>query len=165
MKKINIVILLFVFCSCKHDFLDRPPLDQIGTGSYWKTTKDLENYIIQFYPKFPSHLTHMYGFNYPVRNSDEIIEATPSVILNGDRGVTGGRWTGDWSDIRSVNIFLDNYQKCEESFDTYKHFLGEAYFSCLVYFNLIKKYGDVPWFLQSCCQRQERKATPVREHG
>lgn len=146
MKKINVVILLIIFCSCKRDFLDRPPLDQIGTDSYWKTAKDLENYVIQFYPKFPAHLTNRYGFNYPVRNSDEVIEATPSVTLNGDRGVTGGRWTSDWSDIRRVNIFFDNYQKCTESVDAYKHFLGEAYFfRAWFYFELIKKYGDVPW--------------------
>lgn len=135
-----------MFCSCKHDFLDRPPLDQIGTDSYWKTAKDLENYVIQFYPKFPGHLTWQYGFNYPVRNSDEVIETAPSAILNGDRGVTGGRWTNDWSNIRGVNIFFDNYQKCTESFEAYRHFLGEAYFfRAWFYFELIKKYGDVPW--------------------
>ena len=146
MKKINIVILFFIFCSCKHDFLDRPPLDKISTDSYWNTAKDLENYVIQFYPGFPRHATWQYGFNYPVRNSDETMEITPSVILNGERGVTGGRWTSDWSNIRNVNIFFDNYRKCKESFEAYKHFLGEAYFfRAWFYFELIKKYGDVPW--------------------
>ncbi len=146
MKKLNIVIALFTLCSCEHNFLDRPPLDRIGTDSYWNTAKDLENYVIQFYPLFPRHMFYQLGFNYPVRNSDEIMEVTPSIILNGDRGVTGGRWTSDWSNIRSVNIFFNNYQKCKDSFGAYKHFLGEAYFfRAWFYFELIKKYGDVPW--------------------
>lgn len=125
--------------------MDRPPLDQIGTDSYWNTAKDLENYVIQFYPAFPRHMFWQLGFNYPVRNSDEIMEVTPSVILNGDRGVTGGRWTNEWSNIRSVNIFFDNYQKCRDSYESYKHFLGEAYFfRAWFYFDLLKKYGDLP---------------------
>ncbi len=145
MKKIKIIILLFLFCSCKK-FLDRPPLDQIGTDSYWQTAKDLENYVIQFYPTFPSHSFWQFGIGYSIRNAENAMEGTPNNILNGERGVTGGRWTNEWSNIRGINIFLDNYQKCKDNFDIYKHFLGEAYFfRAWYYFELIKKYGDVPW--------------------
>ena len=146
MKKVKIVILLFIFCACKNDFLDRPPLDQIGIDSYWKTAKDLENYVIQFYPTFPSHSFWQFGYGYSIKSADNAIEGTPNTILNGERGVTGGRWTSEWSSIRGVNIFLDNYRKCKDNFDIYKHFLGEAYFfRAWNYFELVKKYGDVPW--------------------
>lgn len=145
MKNIKIIILLFLFCSCKK-FLDRPPLDQIGTDNYWQTAKDLENYVIQFYPTFPSHSFWQFGIGYQIRNADNLIEGTPNSILNGERGTTSGRWTNEWSRIRGVNIFLDNYQKCKENFDVYKHFLGEAYFfRAWNYFELVKKYGDLPW--------------------
>lgn len=144
-KIIKIIILLFLFCSCKK-FLDRPPLDQIGVDSYWQTAKDLENYVIQFYPTFPSHSLWQFGYGYSIRNADNAMEGTPNAILNGERGATAGRWTNDWSNIRAVNIFFDNYRKCKDKFDVYKHFLGEAYFfRAWYYFELIKKYGDVPW--------------------
>ena len=143
MKQIKLIILLF--CSCKK-FLDRPPLDQIGTDSYWQTAKDLENYVIQFYPTFPSHSLWQFGIGYSIRNADNAMEGTPNAILNGERGTTAGRWTSEWSNIRGVNIFLDNYQKCKDNFDVYKHFLGEAYFfRAWYYFGLVEKYGDVPW--------------------
>ncbi|MCK9410671.1 MAG: RagB/SusD family nutrient uptake outer membrane protein [Prolixibacteraceae bacterium] len=146
MKNLKLIIFLFILCSCE-DFLDRPPLDAIGNESYWKTAKDLENYVIHFYPSFPSHSLWQYGYGYPIKNADNAMEVTPNIILNGERGVTVGRWTNEWSNIRSVNIFFDNYKRCEDNFDLYKHFLGEAYFfRAWFYFELVKKYGDVPWY-------------------
>lgn len=146
MKTLKISIILLILVACKKDFLDRPPLDQIGIDSYWKTATDLENYVIQFYPAFPSHSFWQFGYGYPIKNADNAIEGTPNNILNGERGVTGGRWTNEWSRIRGINIFLDNYQKCNDNFEIYKHFLGEAYFfRAWTYFELVKKYGDVPW--------------------
>ena len=105
MKQIKLIILLFLFCSCKK-FLDRPPLDQIGTDSYWQTAKDLENYVIQFYPTFPSHSLWQFGIGYEIRNADNAMEGTPNAILNGERGTTAGRWTNEWSNIRGINIFF-----------------------------------------------------------
>lgn len=163
MKKIKIIILLFLFCSCKK-FLDRPPLDQIGTDSYWQTAKDLENYVIQFYPTFPSHSLWQFGIGYEIRNADNAIEGTPNAILNGERGTTAGRWTNEWSNIRGINIFFGNYQKCKDKFDVYKHFLGEAYFfRAWYYFQLVKKYGDVPWVSSELLPTSEEELSRPRD--
>lgn len=139
-----IIALTFVSCS---DFLERPPLDRISSDDYWKTSKDLENYIVQLYPTFPKHGGGLYdGYGYPEDDSDNIIQATPSEVLNGALGITTGRWINDWSSIRTVNIFFDNYQRCKDDFSSYRHFLGEAhFFRAWFYFILIQKYGDVPW--------------------
>jgi len=132
--------------SCSSDFLDRPPLDDIGVEYYWRTSKDLENYIIQNYERLPSHGHWYNGMPREESNSDNLILAAPNVVLNGERGVATGRWTNDWSRIRSVNIFLDNYKKCTDPYTAYKQSLGEAYFfRAWFYFELIKKYGDIPW--------------------
>ncbi|MEX2568181.1 MAG: RagB/SusD family nutrient uptake outer membrane protein [Cyclobacteriaceae bacterium] len=146
MKFIKYLIFVFSISSCQ-DFLDRPPLDAIGPESYWRSATDLENYVLQFYPSFPGHGTWYGGYGYDIVNADNAINVIPNVILNGERGIAGGRWTSNWTSIRSVNIFFDNYQKCEDDFDTYKHFLGEAYFfRAWYYLELLKQYGDVPWY-------------------
>lgn len=144
----NILYLLifFIITSCSDDFLDRPPLDKIGTDSYWRTSNDLENYVIQFYGILPTHLGYDNAIGYEIRNSDNLIYIAPNNEMNGTRGASSGRWTNDWSEIRGVNIFFDNYQKCEDDFENYKQYLGEAhFFRAWFYFELVKKYGDLPW--------------------
>ncbi len=146
LKNTIAILLMNVFVSCS-DFLERPPLDRIRIDDYWKTARDLESYIFQFYPGFPGHgAGNVDGYGYPVDDSDEVILGSPSEYLNGVRGITPGRWIADWRDIRAVNIFFDNYHKCQDDFASYRHFLGEAYFfRAWFYFKLIQKYGDIPW--------------------
>lgn len=144
-KYILFAIMLSTIFSCE-SFLDRPPLDQIGTDSYWKTAKDLENYVLQYYPGLPSHGG---GAGMPMEDasSDNIIMATANDVMNGERITPNGNWINEWSKIRSINIFFDNYRKCEDSFNNYRHFLGEAhFFKAWFYFELVQKYGDVPWY-------------------
>jgi hypothetical protein len=146
-NSIYILLLFVIFSSCDTTFLDRPPLDAIGPANYWKTAADLENYVLQYYPSLPSHGTWYGGYGYSITDADNAIKEPPNTVLNGERGITSGRWISDWSRIRSINIFFDNYSRCEDDFDAYKHYLGEAhFFRAWYYFALVQKYGDVPWY-------------------
>lgn len=141
---IIIITIIGAFSVACERFLDRPPLDAIATGDYWKSPSDLEKYILQYYPMFPQH-----GYGMPVEdaNSDNMIRLTPHEVMNGVRGVVSGNWVSDWQRIRSINIFLDNYNNVQDGFETYRHFLGEAYFfKAWFYFELLKRYGDLPWY-------------------
>lgn len=164
MKKYNIFqimwlpcCLILFFSSCE-DYLDKEPLTQIGNNSYWKSKNDLANYTLQFYPSLPSFnnvgtYTGLLSWD-ATRGADTQITAVPSTTLDGTRSpVTSapknendaGNWR--WFDIRSLNIFFDNYQKCSDPFDSYKHYLGEAhFFRAWFYFEKVGRYGDVPWF-------------------
>ena len=133
MKKFYILIIVLVATlnfSCE-DFLDRPPLDAISTNDYWKSSSDLEKYVLQFYPLLPQH---GYGMAVEDANSDNLIRLTPNDVMNGVRGVVSGNWTNRWRNIRSINVFFDNYTKVTSSFETYRHFLGEAHFFITVDF-------------------------------
>src|SRR5690625_1666250 len=105
MKKLiyTIILLPFVLVSC-NDFIERPPLDDLSVDQYWQTPEDIENYMLKFYPRaFPGHGTYSNASAYVEVNSDNMIGAQegPNSILNGTRGITGGRWINDWDDIRS----------------------------------------------------------------
>lgn len=136
------IFLLGAFCSCE-DFIDLQPMDQVTMDEYWTTSTELEYYTRQFYPAFcgQSQMLDLASDN------DDMINGSPSVIMDGTRSKTTGSWTGEWTNIRNVNIFFANYRKCESGYDAYKQYLGEAYFfrACF-YFDLLKKYGDVPWY-------------------
>jgi hypothetical protein len=146
MKKIILylsVVCAVLFCNSCEDFIDLQPLDRISTNDYWLTSADLANYIVQFYPNLGgSNMVHS-----DTGDSDNIVHPSLSSILNGQRSPATGNWRGEWTVIRNVNIFFDNYEKCNDLFDSYKHYLGEAhFFRAWFYFNLLKKYGDLPWY-------------------
>ncbi len=155
MKKIILfigVISLLVSCS---NFLDKEPLDQISTDQYWKNAHDLENYTLQYYPNFPTAKNISSGYTGAMgwdafRGSDHQIIQTPATQLNGTRTIvqSGGSWS--WTAIRSVNIFFENYKKVIETPANIQHFIGEAYFfKAWFYFELVRQYGDVPWYSKS----------------
>lgn len=148
---IYIVLLVITFQACSKDFLDKPPLTQIENDAYWKTANDLENYTIQFYSSLPAfnnvgRYTGLMSWD-GTRGSDVQIAASPSTLWNGTQSpvTSGGNWT--WGNIRDINIFFQNYTRCEDPFETYQHFLGEAhFFKAWFYYQKVRLYGDVPWF-------------------
>ena len=158
MRKLLLIIGVIPFLLSCEDFLDRPPLDEIGQSSYWKTAIDLENYIIKYYAKFPTAAGDVFSIPYYYESfSDNMTQGrTPKPILDGNVQPNTGTWTSQWNDIRSINIFFDNYQKCEDPFVEYKHTLGEAhFFKAWFYFQLVEKYGDVPWYSHALGNKED----------
>lgn len=155
MKKIILFFGLIALLASCSDFLDREPLDQISTEQYWKSARDLENYTLQFYPNFPTFRNVSAGYLGTIgwdafRGSDHQIFQTPSTQLNGTRTIvqSGGGW--NWDNIRSVNIFFENYRKVEDTPANVQHFIGEAhFFKAWFYFDLVRQFGDVPWYSKS----------------
>lgn len=137
------VSCMTLLCSCEN-FIDLQPMDKITMDDYWSTSTELEYYTRQFYPSF-CPWTQMVADM--ATDNDDMIAESPSVIMDGVRSKTTGNWTGEWTSIRNVNIFFEHYTKCKSGYDAYKQYLGEAYFfRAWFYFNLLKKYGDVPWY-------------------
>src|SRR5690606_1735428 len=82
-------------------------------------------------------------------STDDVVPVEADARLRGSRVVPA---TGGWNyaEIRNVNYFLENYEKAEEPFESYKHFVGEAYFfRAFFYFSNLKAYGDLPWIDQT----------------
>lgn len=145
---INLLVLLLIslIVSCKKRFLDEQPLDKIGINSYWKTPADFDKYIIQFYPRFPTFPDNFTGLS--ESNSDNAIGLNIDPVLSGRRPSVTGNWINEWTPIRGVNIFFDNFKLlAPANVELFSQFLGEAYFfRAWFYFNLVRKYGDVPWY-------------------
>jgi len=140
---IALAFTLLMFNSCE-SFIDLDPLDQITEENYWKSSADLKNYVLQFYPVFHNYSAMVTQL---ALNSDDMISGSPSTILNGERTLRSGNWRGEWTNIRNVNIFFENYRKCTDPFDGYKHYVGEAhFFRAWCYFNMLKTYGALPWY-------------------
>ncbi|TKG88380.1 RagB/SusD family nutrient uptake outer membrane protein [Puteibacter caeruleilacunae] len=153
-KYIGLVIILASFLTACDDFLDKAPLDQITEANYWSSAKDLEIYNNQFYPLLPGHRNGAWdaGVFSQDMNSDNMIPGSPNSTLAGTRTVpaSGAGWS--WGSIRSVNVFLENYSKAmsKDPWEIVAPFVGEAhFFKALLYFDKVKRFGDVPWFNRS----------------
>lgn len=146
---IGLVLLTFTISSCDKDFLEESPQDRISDGQFWKSSSDLRLYANNFYNYFPSYAGYFtfgpYGLDAD-QGSDNMIKTAYNSRLNGELTVSNaGGW--NWSDIRNINYFLDNYSKSTEDFDVIKKYVGEAYFfKAMRYFEKVKTFGDVPWF-------------------
>ena len=165
MKKYIFIVIAISLVACKRN-LDQPPQDQISDTQYWKTAQALETYMLQFYNVFPTFRNQGSIFrnqgsivtdffignigNDAVYGSDHQVMAAPAPQLNGSKTITtsGGNW--NWINIRSVNIFFENYQKVNEIPANINHFVGEAhFFKAWLYFEKVRLFGDVPWYTKS----------------
>lgn len=158
MKKIKLIcsafLMMSVFSSCE-DLLDKEPLDQISNEMYWKTAEDLRNYTIQFYTSFvpfANGINCYLGFDAEYGSDNALYGAEANTTLNGSRPIVENATANDaainewyWHKVRDVNIFFDNYKKCQDAPETWNQYLGEAYFfRAKFYFDLLRDYGDLP---------------------
>lgn len=151
MKNYKYLILfsfLMLFVACDENFLDRPDLDNITTDSFWKTPNDLDLYVRQFYTSFPSWGVNQWsgGIYWDDDDSDNLIYFNANTRLLGDNVITTGNGNWNYSNIRSVNIFLANYENVDAEFSEIQQYVGEAlFFRAYFYFNLLRNYGPVPY--------------------
>ena len=145
--KIFLWLSLFLLVACE-DFLDRPPLNTITDQEISFSKTEVELYMNKYYGNFPSAGVTEYGIFGLDNSSDNMIHGNYNynALLSGVyiEPTSGGGW--DWSNIRSVNFFLENYHKSKENFPVIAPYVGEAYFwRAWFYFGLLKNFGDLPW--------------------
>ncbi|MBN8860106.1 MAG: RagB/SusD family nutrient uptake outer membrane protein [Sphingobacteriales bacterium] len=127
--------------------MNKYPLDQITTVDFWKTGNDLKLYVNQFYPAaFDQPMGDQLNGDFAAdAQSDDVGLVLANPRLQGARVVPA---TGGWSyaNIRALNVFMANYDKVADPFNSYKSYVGEAhFFRAFFYFSLVKEYGDVPY--------------------
>ena len=149
MKRIKIALsliaLIIIFNACNEDFLDRSPLDQVGSSDFFKSPADLKTYLNQFYNNASFPISEEFGRDY---------ESDNAVSVNINRWLEGSITLDEASNIsygrvRSINYFFDHYKQIgpNVAFADYKQYLGEAhFFRALIYFGLLNSYGDIQWY-------------------
>ena len=181
MKKIKIFIglmmiaTLAILYSCNSNFLERYPLDQVSTPDYFKTAKDLQTYVNQFYcyNSFPVYFgapsVSSLGYpntDYPGGEAEDYgsdnayVTTSVSTRLLGSRTINDGGWS-EWNRIRNVNFFFDHYQECKDNFADYQQYVGEAhFFRAIYYFRKLRSHGAVPWISKSLQTNSEELLAP-----
>lgn len=154
MKKIFFIIMFslgigMVFSSCKKDFLDLTPKDQISDPEFWKSTQDMELYVNGLYSVLPGWIPSGSGGGPLLDAGTDMAIAVGLWLptknrLDGAINIpsSGGGWS--WTGVRNVNYFLENASRVPDG-GLKEHYIGEAYFfRAMNYFNLLKQFGDLP---------------------
>lgn len=159
-------LAITVFSSCD-DFLAREPLDQVSEVTFWKTPGQLDSYIMGKYKWLPGQLTD-WGLGYYVddqKSDNMVVGMNHPTWMNGEDNTTptsGANWK--WESIREINMFFDNYTKCESPFSAYRQTYGEACFlKALKYHELVKNFGDVPWYSSVLSDTDEEQLNKARD--
>ncbi|MBX3239420.1 MAG: RagB/SusD family nutrient uptake outer membrane protein [Chitinophagaceae bacterium] len=162
MKRISYILLIItiVGVSCKKDFLQRTPATAITAADFFNTTSDLETYTNGLYTQ---QLGAIWAdVEAADKFSDNIsIYTGSSEIDNLIRGgVTPGNTRGwdraTWSILRNINFMLDNVGKTTGDQAVINHYIGVArFFRANFYFNMVKRYSDVPWYSYTLGNKEE----------
>lgn len=140
MKKITYIFMLFLALISCDSQLEQYPKDAISPETFFNTANDLKLYTNSFYGALPS------GEGVYNESVDNIIKNSVPDELRGSRIVptSGGGWS--WNNLRNINFYLENSAKCTDE-DARNRYDGVAkFFRAYFYFNMVKRFGDVPWY-------------------
>lgn len=134
------VLGLMFMASCDMNNL---PLDSISPNTFFNTENDLRLYTNSFYNMLPS-AEGVYN-----EKVDNVVSTDLADELRGTRIVptSGGGWS--WNELRNINYFLANSGKCKDAKAVVKYNSVAKFFRAYFYYNMVQRFGDVPWYSQS----------------
>ncbi|CAL1519412.1 RagB/SusD family nutrient uptake outer membrane protein [Chitinophaga sp. MM2321] len=163
----SLIIYCILAVSCQKNFLDQTPQVIISEHEFWKTSNDLKLYANNYYnTMLPSYAGYFevgyYGLDADL-GSDNMIKSPYNTELNGEAVVpaSGGGW--DWTTLRTLNYFMANYGKVNDTWDNVKPYVGETlFFRAYFYFNMLKRFGGLPWINEPLSSQDSLKLYGAR---
>lgn len=140
--------LLSALCSCKKYF-DKEPIDKLTPDQAFSSEANLKLYINGFYLMLPN-ANNIYQSE--LTSDQTVRKEVPPYLLSGFSAqsalafhATAAPWT--WTNLRNVNYFIGHNNNASIPEATRNHYTGIArFFRAYFYYNMVKVYGDVPWY-------------------
>ena len=144
-KLVSLFVGSILTVSCNDSFLDRYPIAEISPENSFKTADDLRLYTNGFYEQLPSIRNII---DADLKTDNVLYSSIPEEQRSHERilpSETGsGGW--DWEDLREINLFFDNYQRCTDEAGRDKYEGVARFFRAWFYFDKVKRFGGVPWY-------------------
>ncbi|MGN6420892.1 MAG: RagB/SusD family nutrient uptake outer membrane protein [Pseudobacter sp.] len=146
MKKINLILITYtalLAASCNKNILDTTAKDQIDAEKFFNNATDLQVYTNFFYEMLPN-ITVYTDDTY----TDNAVQLNVSTLVKGSRIVPASKANTNWNwdNLRSINYFLEHYQKCPDQAAKLKYGGIARFFRAYFYYDKVKTYGDVPFY-------------------
>lgn len=157
MKKLIITTILTATLATSCSLNPDPETDLTDKG-FWKTETDLRGAC----KRLDNLLS---GFWHDTR-ADELVKVSADDISSGNRTVpsTSGNWTDPYYRIFTANNIIDKSVNANVTDEVRNRWVGEArFFRAYYYFELVKKYGDVPLILKAFNSTDDPEITKPRD--
>jgi hypothetical protein len=141
---LSLTALLFFSCSKK---LDQTPKTDLSDVNFWNNTNDMKlacNYLYTLLPAIDTHTDDVMSADAFGLSANSVSDGSwlpPS---------TSDAWTNDFGLIRACNNILEKSGKVVGDQAIIGKYLGETrFFRAWAYFDLVKRYGDVPLVMKT----------------
>ncbi|PXX22860.1 RagB/SusD family nutrient uptake outer membrane protein [Arenibacter sp. ARW7G5Y1] len=133
-----LVLIVFSFTSCSKD-LNLVPQAQLSDASFWKTGSDFEKAANNLYADLSNHQS---GW---IDGETDLADADGPQLLINVVPQSDDNWVNSYKSIRRASKIIENYELASEIQQETARYAGEAhFFRARIYFNLLKRYGEVP---------------------
>lgn len=152
-KYITIFCLLLLLCltesSCKKDFLDKAPLDQLSDQSFWKTEDDAVQFSNSIYRYIPQGDLFVLMDAFTDNAIPVHVFADQGKISMGTADATTGwfrsEWRGSYAAIRRCNVLLQNIGTIPMNEQRKSKIIAQTKFLRAYFYQyLMKLFGGVP---------------------
>jgi len=147
MKQYNVLLLTglaLTTLSCDKDFLDRYPQTSISPEVFFNTEEDLALYVNGML-SMPDRNTYLNDQSTDNAATTAAVEVKTMMTGSPSSETISGGWS--WSRLRTINYFLENYQRANVTAEAKNHYAGLArYYRARFYHDMVKRYSDVPWY-------------------
>lgn len=136
---ISLAVATLCLASCE---LDRQPETVLVDSNFWKSETDFRGACNRLY-------VDLNGFGQDYR-ADDIITSSPNSVSSGNWTVPGtaGDWTNPYTKIATCNNIVSKITASTADENKKARWIAEArFFRAYHYFDLVRKYGDVPLIL------------------
>ena len=154
-------VLLAFLTGCNDEFLEKLPQDSLAETNTFESNNSIRAYAWQFYEMFEAHneTNRIGGSLRPGSGFGLNREADADLIQRNTNGngvdYIWGRvivpsadatYTRSYQQIRKANLLIKNIPTSSLDQGDKDHWMSVGYFfKAFNYFNLLKKYGDIPW--------------------
>lgn len=157
------ILYTFITCAllsgaCSKDFTDIAPISDIATTNFYKTSDDFKNAVSGAYASL--QLGGVYGNIYVLGDvpSDDTYPAVSGSVTDQDQfdkfyiittnPFVTSAWNDSYKGISRCNAILDRIDAADFKEELKQQYKAEAKFvRALIYFNLVRFFGDVPLVL------------------
>ena len=141
--------LLIPMASCS---LDMEPESTMTDAAYWKSEGDLRGACNRFYEQMNGNNDLGTGFSHDYRSDELSNNGRANSTSAGSWLIpsSNGAWTDAYWRIFIANNIIEKAPRAEVTEEVLNKYLAEArFFRGFFYFELVKKYGDVPLLLKA----------------
>ncbi len=153
--KIICVATILGLSSCKKDFLDVAPRDQISEDSFFKTAADADQAVVGIYNSLIQDADFTMIQKVLAQNtwSDDAVNIWMGSNYNNvadgsfgpDEGLFSSNWSSLYRNIRRTNVFLRNIDQIQMNTALKNRYIGEVkFFRAYFYHQLVMLFGGVP---------------------